>query len=91
MEGSQTTTEMETHPPKPPTSKPIRLPDVHIQQMEDNKTTNQLQTEPREADTESTNLPDDDAENPVGEIRYRTIQIIQTFTEGEVLQFDSVG
>ena len=59
--------------------------------MEDNQTTMELQTEPPEADTESTNLPDDDAENPVGEIRYPTIQIIQTFTEGEVLQVGSVG
>ena len=40
----------------------------------------ELQTEPPEADTESTNLPDDDAENPVGGIRYPTIQIIHTFT-----------
>ena len=29
----------------------------------------ELQTEPPEADTESTNLPDDDVENPVGGIR----------------------
>ena len=48
--------------------------------MEDNQTTTELQTEPPEADTESTNLPDDDAENPVGGIRYSTIQIIQTLT-----------
>ena len=37
--------------------------------MEDNQTTLELQTEPPEADTESTNLPDDDVENPVGGIR----------------------
>ena len=48
--------------------------------MEGNQTTIELQTEPREADTESTNLPDDDAENPVGGIRYPTIQIIHTLT-----------
>ena len=68
------------------------LRNVHIQQMEDNQTTIEL---PPEADTESTNLPDDDAENPVGGIRYPTIQIIQTFTysaeEGELLQVNSVG
>ena len=58
--------------------------------MEDNQTTFELQMEPPEADTELTNLPDDNAENPVGGIRYPTIQI-QTFTEGEVLQVDSVG
>ena len=46
--------------------------------MEDNQTTTELQTEPPEADTESTNLPD--AENPVGGIRYPTIQIIPTLT-----------
>ena len=34
--------------------------------MEDNQTTIEL---PLEADTESTNLPDDDVENPVGGIR----------------------
>ena len=33
--------------------------------MEDNQTTIEL---PPEADTESTNLPEDDAENPVGGI-----------------------
>ena len=38
---------------------------VHFQQMEDNQTTIEL---PPEADTESTNLPEDDAENPVGGI-----------------------
>ena len=63
--------------------------------MEDNQTTLKLQTEPREADKELTNLPDDDAENPVGGIRYPTIQIIQTFTssaeEGKLLQANSVG
>ena len=63
--------------------------------MEDNQTTTELQTEPPEADTESTNLPDDDAENPVGGIRYPKIQIIQTLTysaeEGELLQVNSVG
>ena len=49
--------------------------------MEDNQTTTELQTEPPEAGTESTSLPDvDDAENPVGGIRYPAIQIIQTFT-----------
>ena len=92
MEDSQTILEMEPHPQKPPTSEPIKLPDddaqnsepllhnVHIQQREDHQTTIELQTEPPEADTESTNLPDDDAENPVGGIRYPTIQIIQTFT-----------
>ena len=47
--------------------------------MEDNQTTTELQTEPPEADTESTNLPDD-TENLVGEIRYPTIQIIPTLT-----------
>ena len=36
--------------------------------MEDNQTTIELQMEPSEADTESTNLPEDDAENPVGGI-----------------------
>ena len=99
MEDSQTTIEMESRPDdNAQNSKPVALRQsttllhhVHIQQMEDNQTTNQLQTEPREADKELTNLPDDDAENPVGEIRYPTIQIIQTFTEGEVLQVDSVG
>ena len=95
MEDSQTTIEMETHPPKPPTSEPIKLPDVHIQQMEDNQTTTKLLTKPLEANTESTNLPDDDAENPVGGIRYPAIQIIQTLTysaeEGELLQVNSVG
>ena len=63
--------------------------------MEDNQTTIELQMEPSEADTESTNLPEDDAENPVGRIRYPTIQIIQTLTysaeEGELLQVNSVG
>ena len=62
--------------------------------MEDNQTTTELQTEPPEVDTESTNFPDD-TENLVGEIRYSTIQIIQTLTdsaeEGEVLQVNSVG
>ena len=48
--------------------------------MQDNQTTIELQTEHPEAGTESTSLPDVDAENPVGEIRYPTIQIIQTFT-----------
>ena len=48
--------------------------------MEDNQTTLKLQTEPREADTESTNLPDDDAENSVGGIRYPTILIMHTLT-----------
>ena len=38
---------------------------VHFQQMEDNQTTIEL---PPEADKESTNLPEDDAENPVGGI-----------------------
>ena len=47
-----------------------------IQQMEDIE----LQTEPPEDGKESTNLPDDDAENLVGGVRYPTIQIIQTFT-----------
>ena len=46
--------------------------------MEDNQTTIELQMEPPEADTESTNLPDDDGENPVGRIRYPTVQRIQT-------------
>ena len=81
MEDSQTTFEMETLPPKPPTFEPFELPDddalnsepllynVHIQQMEDNQTTIELQKDPPEADTESTNLPDDDVENPVGGIR----------------------
>ena len=41
------------------------LRNVHIQQMKDNQTTIEL---PPEADTESTNLPEDDAENPVGGI-----------------------
>ena len=52
MEDSQTTIEMETHPPKPPTYEPIKLPEVHIQQMDDNQTTTKLLTEPLEADTE---------------------------------------
>ena len=47
--------------------------------MEDNQTTTELKTEPPEAETESTNLPDD-TENLVGEIRYPTIQIIPTLT-----------
>ena len=107
MEDSQTTFEMETLPPKPPTFESIKLPDddalnselllhnVHIKQMEDNQTTIELQMDPPEADTESTNLPDDDAENPVDGIRYSTIQIIHTFTysaeEGKLLQVNSVG
>ena len=41
------------------------LRNVHIQQIEDNQTTIEL---PPEADKESTNLPEDDAENPVGGI-----------------------
>ena len=36
--------------------------------MKDNQTTIELQMEPPEADTESTNFPDDYAENPVGGI-----------------------
>ena len=43
--------------------------------MEDSQTTTELQTKPPEAETESTNLPDDDAESPVGGIRYPTVQI----------------
>ena len=61
--------------------------------MEGNQTTIELQREPREADTESTNLPD--AESPVGGIRCPTIQITHTLTysaeEKELLQVDSVG
>ena len=64
-------------------------------QMEDNQTTTDLQTEPPEADTESTNRPNDDAENPVGGIRCPAIQITHTLTysaeEKELLQVDSVG
>ena len=62
-----------------------------IQQMEDNQACIELQ----KPNTETTNLPDDDAENPVGGIRYSTIQIIHTFTysaeEGKLLQVNSVG
>ena len=48
--------------------------------MEDNQTTTDLQTDPPEADTKSTNRPNDDAENPVGGIRCPIIQIIPTLT-----------
>ena len=58
----------------------ILLRNVHIQQMQDNQTTIELQTEHPEAGTESTSLPDNDAENPVGEIICPTLQMIHTFT-----------
>ena len=50
--------------------------------MQDNQTTIELQTEHPEAGTESTSLPDVDAENenPVGEIICPTLQMIHTFT-----------
>ena len=86
MENSQTTIEMETHPPNPLTSDPIKLPDDEAQSSKPvGGVKTELQTEP----PESTNLPDDDGENPVGGIGYPTIQIIHTFTfsaeEGKLL------
>ena len=49
----------------------LLLRNVHIQQIQDNQTTIELQTEPPEAGIESTNLPDDDALNskPVGGVK----------------------
>ena len=64
MEDKQTT--MEIEPTKALTSGPIKFPDDDAQNSKPvGGVKSELQTEP----LESTNLPDDDAENPVGGIR----------------------
>ena len=72
MENSQTTVEIETHPPKPLTFDPIKPPDDDAQSFKPvGGVKTEIQTEP----PESTNLPDDDGEIPVGGIGYPKIQI----------------
>ena len=58
--------------------------------MEDNQTTTELQTEPPEAETESTSLPDD-TENLVGEIKYSTIQMADQLEVYIFTERDSYG